>query len=139
MYIGTWMGAHINLHIDNLEIMTTFQYLRSTLAEIGDLDAEMTHRIQSGRKKLVEGIGVLCDRRISYRVKGKVYKTIVKPAMVYAAETLAVKKPQYTPMAEIDEGELPSWTQYGMKELAFIVTPKSFSFTVLLRIVPPIS
>ena len=28
------------------------------------------------------------------RVKGNVYKTVVRPAMMYSAETWAVKKPQ---------------------------------------------
>ena len=37
---------------------------------------------------------ILCDRRISLRVKGKVYKTVVRPAMMYGAETWAVKKAQ---------------------------------------------
>ena len=36
--------------------------------------------------------GVLCDRIIRLMVMGKVYKPIVTPAMVYAAETWAVKK-----------------------------------------------
>ena len=39
--------------------------------------------------------GVLCDRRMSLMVNGKVYKTIVKPAMMYASETWAVYKSQY--------------------------------------------
>ena len=39
--------------------------------------------------------GILCDRRISLRVKGKVFKTVVRPAMVYGAETWAVNKAQY--------------------------------------------
>ena len=38
--------------------------------------------------------GILCDRIISLRVKGKVYKTLVRPAMMYGAETWAVKKAQ---------------------------------------------
>ena len=38
--------------------------------------------------------GILCDRRISLRVKRKVYKTVVRPAMMHAAETWAVKKAQ---------------------------------------------
>ena len=38
--------------------------------------------------------GILCDRRISLRVKGKVYKTVVRPAMMYGAVTWAVKKAQ---------------------------------------------
>ncbi len=39
-------------------------------------------------------MGILCDRRISLRVKGKVYKTLARPAMMYGAETWAVKKTQ---------------------------------------------
>ena len=35
---------------ENLERMNTFKYLGATLAENGDLDTEMTHRIQSGWK-----------------------------------------------------------------------------------------
>ena len=62
------------------------------LADNGDLDAEMTHRIQSGWKNWKRISGILCDRRISLRVKGNVYKTVVRPAMMYGAETWAVKK-----------------------------------------------
>ena len=36
----------------------------------------------------------LCDRRISLRVKGEVDKMVVRPAMMYGAETWAVKKAQ---------------------------------------------
>ena len=38
--------------------------------------------------------GILCDRRISLRVKWKVYKTFVRPAMMYGVDTWAVKKTQ---------------------------------------------
>ena len=41
-------NSDINLHGQNLERVNTFKYLGATLAENGDLDAEMTHRIQSG-------------------------------------------------------------------------------------------
>ena len=97
------MGTQIiiNLHGDNLERVTTFKYLGSTLAENGDLDAKMTNTMQSGRENWKRESEVLCHRRISFRVKGEVYKTIVKPAMVYAAETWAVKQTQY--VAEMDE------------------------------------
>ena len=47
----------ITLHGENLEKVNTFKYLGATLAENGDLDAEMTHRIQSGLEKLEEDIG----------------------------------------------------------------------------------
>ena len=35
---------------------------------------------------------IMCDRSIGLRVKGKLYKTVVTPAMMYGADTWAVKK-----------------------------------------------
>ena len=79
-------NSDINLQADNLERLNTFKYLGSTLADNGDLDAEMTH-IQSGWKNWKSVSGILCDPRISLRVKGKVYKTVVRPPIMYGAET----------------------------------------------------
>ena len=64
------------------------------MAENGDLDVQMTHRKQSGWKHDKRVSGILCDRRISFRVTGKVYKTVILPAMMYGAKTWAVKKAQ---------------------------------------------
>ena len=36
--------------------------------------------------------GVLCNRKLSARVKGKMYKSVVRPAMLYGMETVAVTK-----------------------------------------------
>ena len=38
--------------------------------------------------------GVICDRRLSARVKGKVYSSVARPAMVYGLEAVAVTKKQ---------------------------------------------
>ena len=64
------------------------------MAENGYLDAEMTHIIQSGWYNWKRVSGILCDRIIRLRVKGKVYKTVVRSAMMYSSETWAVKKAQ---------------------------------------------
>ena len=64
-------NSDVNIQGENLERVNTFKYLGATLAENGDLDAEMTHRIQSGWKNWKRISGILCDRRISLRVKGK--------------------------------------------------------------------
>ncbi|KAK3512802.1 hypothetical protein QTP70_025337, partial [Hemibagrus guttatus] len=39
-------------------------------------------------------LGVLCDRKISARIKGKVYRTVVRPAMLYGLETVPLRKRQ---------------------------------------------
>ena len=41
------------------------------LAENGDLDAEMTHRIQSGWQNWKRVSGILCDRRVSFESQGE--------------------------------------------------------------------
>ena len=47
--------------------------------------------------------GVLCDRRVPARVKGKVYRVAVRPAMLYGLETVAQTKIQE---AELEVAEL---------------------------------
>ncbi len=64
------------------------------MEENGELNEEVGHRTQAGWRNWKKATGVLCDKRISARVKGKVYKSVVRPAMMYGAETWAVKRAQ---------------------------------------------
>ena len=52
--------------------------------------------------------GVLCDIIMKVKIKGKVYKTIVRPAMVYVAETWAVKK-AHEKKTEVAEMKMLRW------------------------------
>ena len=45
--------------------------------------------------------GVICDRRVPARVRGKVYKVAVRPAMLYGLETVALTNRQQAAMAEL--------------------------------------
>ena len=53
--------------------------------------------------------GIMCDKRISARIKGKFYKSVVRPAMIYGAETWPVKKVQERKM-EVAEMRMLRWT-----------------------------
>ena len=64
------------------------------MAEDCELEAEITHRIQAGWMNWKKVSGVLCDRRMGVKLKGKVHKAVVRPAMMYGAETWAIKKTQ---------------------------------------------
>ena len=46
---------------------------------------------------------MICDRRVPARLKGKVYKVAVRPAMLYGLETVALAKRQE---AEMEVAEL---------------------------------
>ena len=86
----------------------TFTYLGSTLAEDGELVAEVTHRAQSRWKNWKRVSGVLCDRRMNMKIKGKVYRTVVRPALMYGAETWALKKAQEKKL-EVAEMRMLRW------------------------------
>ena len=52
--------------------------------------------------------GVLCDRRMPVKLKGKVYKTVIRPAMLYGAETWATTKRQEKRI-EVTEMRMLRW------------------------------
>ena len=45
-----------------------------------------------GWMKLKEVSGVICDMKMPVELKDKVFKTIIRPAMMYGSECWAVKK-----------------------------------------------
>ena len=89
--------------------MKTFTYLGSTLAEDEGLDAEVTHIVQSGWENWKKVSGVLCDRRMDMKTKGKVHRTVVRPVLMYGAETWALKKEQENKL-EVAEMRMLRWT-----------------------------
>ena len=50
-----------------------FNYLGSTMQESGDCKREVKKRVQAGWNGWRRVSGVICDRRLPARVKGKVY------------------------------------------------------------------
>ncbi|VFQ94710.1 unnamed protein product [Cuscuta campestris] len=58
----------------------------------GELDGDVGHRVGVAWAKWQLASGVLCDPKISPRMKGKFYRFVVRPAMLYGAECWEVKK-----------------------------------------------
>ena len=73
-----------------------FRYLGSTLQSNGECGREIKKRIQAGWHSWRRMSGILCDRRVSARLKGKIHRTVVRPAMMYGLETVAMTKRQET-------------------------------------------
>ena len=82
-----------------------FKYLESTVQESGSCERKVKKRVQAGWNGWRKVSGVICDRRLPARVKGKVYSSVVRPAMMYGLETVAVTKKQMEEM-EVTEIEL---------------------------------
>ena len=92
-----------------------FKYSGSTVQESGGCEREVKKRVQAGWNGWRRVSGVICDRRLPARVKGKVYSSVVRPAMVYGRETVAVTKKQ------VEEMEV---TEMKMLRFAMGVTRK---------------
>ena len=53
-----------------------FKYLGSMLQESGSCEREVKRRVQAGWNRWRKVSGVICDRRLPARVKGKVYSSV---------------------------------------------------------------
>ena len=63
--------GEIQLQGETVKRVKTLTYLGSTLAEHGELEAEVTHRVQSWWKNWKRVSGGLCDRRMNVKIKGR--------------------------------------------------------------------
>ncbi|XP_026426083.1 uncharacterized protein LOC113322241 [Papaver somniferum] len=64
----------------------SFRYLGSILQSNGGIEEDILHRTQSGWGKWRMDSGVLCDRKVPLKLKGKSYKYAIRHAMLYGAE-----------------------------------------------------
>ncbi|KAL6515354.1 hypothetical protein OROHE_018986 [Orobanche hederae] len=71
---------------------TFFRYLGSIIQKDGELDGDVAHRIKAGWLKWKSATGVLCDPGMPHRLKGKFYRTAIRPALLYGTECWAVKQ-----------------------------------------------
>ncbi|KAK3574713.1 hypothetical protein QTP86_015385 [Hemibagrus guttatus] len=81
----------------------SIKYFGSTVQSNGECGKEVKKRVQAGWNGWRKVSGVLCDRKISARIKGKVYRTVVRPAMLYGLETVSLRKRQES---ELEVAEL---------------------------------
>ena len=86
----------------------SLKYLGSYVTENGDMEEEISQRIKSAWYNWKKTSGVLCDKRISARLKGKVYKSVVRPALLYSSETWPMKRAQEKRM-EVSEMRMLRW------------------------------
>ncbi|KAK3560412.1 hypothetical protein QTP86_008467 [Hemibagrus guttatus] len=73
----------VRLQGEEVKKVQEFKYLGSTVQSNGECGKEVKKRVQAGWNGWRKVLGVLCDRKISARIKGKVYRTVVRPAMLY--------------------------------------------------------
>ena len=103
---------------------TVFKYLGSVAGEKGGVkNGDQKQRVSTTWRNRKKGSGVLCDRKLPMKLKGKICETVVRAAMLYGTETWETTKGQEQKM-EMNEMTLLKWmydvTKKGMIRNEFI-------------------
>ncbi|KAL6560155.1 hypothetical protein OROHE_006393 [Orobanche hederae] len=69
-----------------------FKYLGSIIQKEGEFEDDVTHHIKAGWLRWRAATGVLCDKKVPLKLKGKFYRLAIRPAMLYGSECWAMKK-----------------------------------------------
>ena len=86
-------GEELKLQGEKVKRAKNVKYLGSTVSS-DERCEEVRKRIQAGWMSWRKVSGVLCDRKLSAKVKGKMYKSVVRPTMLYGIEMVAVTERQ---------------------------------------------
>jgi len=68
-----------------------FKYLGPIIQKDGEINSDVNYRIQAGWLKWRSTTRVLCDRNIPLWLKGKFYRTAIRPTLLYSTECWAIK------------------------------------------------
>ena len=71
---------------------TKFRYLGSIIQSNGEIDEDVTHRIQMDELKWRAETRVLCDRKSPSRLKSKLYRGAIRPSLLYKTEYWSAEK-----------------------------------------------
>ncbi|KAK3505605.1 hypothetical protein QTP70_004923 [Hemibagrus guttatus] len=93
----------VRLQGEEVKKVQEFKYLGSTVQSNGECGKDVKKRVQAGWNGWRKVSEVLCDQKISARIKGKVYRTVVRPGMLYGLETVSLRKRQES---ELEVAEL---------------------------------
>ena len=66
------------------------------------------HRISAGWLKCRQASGILCDKRVPQKLKGKFYRTAIRPAMLYGAECWPTKR-RHVQQLSLSEMRMLRW------------------------------
>ncbi|KAK3566642.1 hypothetical protein QTP86_001843 [Hemibagrus guttatus] len=101
-------SGRVRLQGEEVKKVQEFKYLGSTVQSNGECGKKVKKRVQAGWNEWRKVSGVLCDQKISARIKGKVYRTVVRPAMLYGLETVSLRKREESEL-EVAELKMLRW------------------------------
>nr|GEW88172.1 hypothetical protein [Tanacetum cinerariifolium] len=92
-----------------LQPKESFRYLGSMLHKSGRIDEDVSNRIKAAWMKWRAATRVLCDRNVPLKLKGKLYRVVIRPAMLYGSECWPIMK-ALANRVEVAELRMLRWT-----------------------------
>lgn len=83
-----------DLYLDGhmLQTCDRFKYLGSVMQKEGTCDADLNHRVSTGWMKWQQNSAIFCDKKMPPKLKGRLYNTVVRPALIYGTECWTMNK-----------------------------------------------
>ena len=85
----------VNIQLEDgtaLKQSNEFKYLGSVLTEEGGTEKAVRQRVKVAWQKWREVTGVIMDKKMPLKLKMKIYKTVIRPVLLYGAETWSLRK-----------------------------------------------
>ena len=101
-------GEELKLQREKVKRAKNFKYLSLTVSSNGRCEKEVRRRIQAGWMSWRKVSGLLCDWKLSAKVKGKMCTSVVRLTMLYGMETVAVTEREVEKM-EVAELKMMRW------------------------------
>ena len=88
----------------------SFKYLGSKIGATGGCGADVDNRVRSAWNSWRGLSGVICDKKVPVKLKNKLYKTVIRPTLIYGSECWALHKPEQQRM-HTTEMKMLRWIQ----------------------------
>ena len=89
---------------------SSFKYLGSTIDATGGCGADVDNRIRSAWNSWRGLSGVICDKKFPVKLKNKLYKTVIRPTLIYGSECWALHRAEHQRM-HTTEMKMLRWIQ----------------------------
>ena len=92
----------VKIDMDTFEVVPSFCYLGDMIGQTGGCEDAITARIRTAWKAFHELLPILTNRGISLRIRGYLFGSCVRSAMLYASETWPVTTEDVTHLVRCD-------------------------------------
>lgn len=83
--------SHVTINNETFEAVSDFKYLGVNINHLNHVQQEINTRLTNANRSFYSMHNILRSRNVSRNTKLKIYKTIIQPVILYAAETWPLK------------------------------------------------